>query len=164
MSTFVVNTTYAHTVTHVAVKMVEQFKNIIRDIGLDPSVMADSWDTYEEGFATWLSSRHLESATLEIYDPTTDELITRWDIEVVYAGVGSGQLWVDTDAVKYAILKAGQVPSRCEYTIKVKNTPGRPDVDGWSPCSFRSTGGLVPYSLGSTIGGTGLSGRTKYWR
>jgi hypothetical protein len=143
--------------------MVDQFKNIVRDIGLDPSRLADKWAVYEDGFSTWLASRHLESATLEIYDPSNDRLVTRWDIDVVYASVGSGQLWVDTDAVRYAILKAGKVPSSCNYTIKVQNKPGRPDVAGWVPCSFRSTDGLVPRSLGSTLGGTDLSGRTRYW-
>jgi hypothetical protein len=82
---------------------------------------------------------------------------------VVYDTVGDGALWVDAGAVRYAIAKAGLVPSSCRYEIKMTNRQGRPDVYGWSPCQFRSTAGFRRYSLGATIGGNGLSAQTAYW-
>ena len=42
--------------------------------------------------------------------------------------------------------------------------PGRPDVDGWSRCTLRSTEGFVRHSLGSTIEHYGLGGTAAYWR
>lgn len=160
-STFVIS--YAYTVTYVTTKMLLVLKEIIREIGLDPSRFTDDFDTYEDAVSTWLSSRHLQRITLEVYDPRTNGLVTRWDIDVVYSTIGEGRLWVDTAAVRYAIAKAGVAPSSCSYDIKLKNAPGRPDVPGWGPCDFRSTDGLRRYSIGATIGGNGLHAQSAYW-
>jgi len=160
-STFVVS--YAYTVTYVTTKMLLMLKELIREIGLDPSNFVNDWDSNERAISTWLDSRHLERVTLEIYNPRNDALVKRWDISVLYASVGDGSLWVDTDAIRYTILKAGLVPSTCLYDIKVKNKPGRPDVQGWGPCEFRSTEGFERYTVGATVGGNDLSGHTAYW-
>jgi len=160
-STFVIS--YAYTVTYVTTKMLLMLKEIIREIGLDPSNFADDWDTYENGVSTWLASRHLQRITLEVYDPRTNVLVTRWDIDVIYASVGDGSLWVDTAAIRYAIVKAGVAPSSCRYDIKLKNNPDYPTVRGWGSCDFRSTDGFRRYSVGATVGGNGLSAQTAYW-
>lgn len=160
-STFVI--TYAYTVTYVTTKMLLILKEIIREIGLDPSRFTDDFGTYEDAVSTWLTSCHLQRITLEVYDPRTDGLITRWDIDVVYSTVGNGRLWVDTAAVRYAIVKAGIAPSSCSYDIKLKNAPGRPDVPGWGPCDFRSTDGFRRYSTGAAVGGNELTAQTAYW-
>ena len=100
---------------------------------------------------------------MEIYDPANGRLVARWDMDVRYASVGDGCLWVDTAAVRYSIAKAGLVPSNCLYDIKLKTAPGRPDVLGWQPCQFRSTEGFERYVVGATVGGNGLSAQTSYW-
>jgi Bacterial HORMA domain 2 len=162
-STFVIS--YVYTVTYVTSKMLHLLGNIIRDIGLDPSRFTKDWAVYEDGISTWLRSRHLKRVALEVYDPTTSGLVTRWDIEIVYSTVGDGSLWVDAAAVRYAIAKAGLAPSSCLYTIKVKlnDLPGKPTVPGWGDCSFRSTDGLRRYAVGATVGGNGLATETAYW-
>ncbi len=160
-STFVIS--YAYTVTYITAKMLLMLKEIIREIGLDPSNFVNDWESNERAISTWLATRHLERVTLEVYNPRDDVLVTRWDIDVVYASVGDGALWVDTAAVRYAIIKAGVVPSACRYDIKVKNKQGRPDVEGWGPCSFRSTEGFNRYAVGSTVGGNGISAHPAYW-
>jgi hypothetical protein len=160
-STFVIS--YTHTVTHVTGKMLLTIKEIIREIGLDPSAFTSDWTTYENAISTWLNSQHLERVTLEVYNPTTDALVARWDIDVLYSSVGDGSLWVDTAAIRYQIAKAGLAPSTCRYAIKVKNKPGRKDVYGWSSCSFRSTDEFSRYSVGGTIGGNGLTTQAAYW-
>lgn len=162
MSTYTVSITYTHTVTHVTTKMLLTLKDIIREIGLDPTRFTDSWDTYERAISTWLASRHLEKVTLEVYDPKTDVLVTRWDMDVVYASVGDGALWVDTAAVRYAIAKAGVVPSTCRYNL-ILTAPGGAGVSGWGDCYFRSTAGFNRYAVGATVGGNGLSAQTAYW-
>lgn len=164
MSTFTVAITYAHTVTHVSTKMLLTIKEIIREIGLDPGQFTDDWNTNERALSTWLSSRHLERVTLEVYSPRTGALVTRWDLDVLYSTVGDGALWVDTDAIRYSIAKAGLVPSSCRYELKMTTAPGRPDVSGWGSCEFRSTEGFRRYAVGATIGGNGLTAQTSYWR
>src|SRR5258708_35669971 len=131
-STFVIS--YTYTVTDVTAKVLYLLSNIIRDIGLDPAKLARDWRVLEDGISTWLASRHLQRITLEVYDPTTNELVTRWDMDVVYSSVGDGNLWFDAAAIRYAIAKGGLVPSACLYNIKVKTLPNEPAVAGWSNC------------------------------
>lgn len=162
MSTYTVSITYTHTVTYVTTKMLLTLKEIIREIGLDPARFTDSWDSNERAISTWLASRHLQRVTLEVYDPRTNALVTRWDMDVIYASVGDGALWVDTAAVRYAIAKAGLVPSSCRYSL-ILTAPGGADVSGWGSCDFRSTDGFKRFAVGATVGGNGLSAQTAYW-
>jgi hypothetical protein len=162
MSTSTFTVSYTHTVTYVTAKMLLLLKEIIREIGLDPSHLTHDWGTYEAGMSTWLTSRHLQKVTLEVYDPTNDKLVTRWDLDVEYSATGDGALWVDTAAIRYQILKAGLVPSSCKYQIKLLSPGGR-DVPGWHTGSFRSTQGFNRYCIGTTIGGNGLSTQASYW-
>lgn len=162
MSTMTVEFSYANTVTHVTTKMLLTLKEIIREIGLDPSKFAEDWESYELAISTWLDSRHLQRVILEIYSPRTDALVARWDIDIVYASVGGGSLWVDTDAIRYSIAKAGAVPATCHYDIRL-TAPGGSRVPGWGSCSLRSTEGFKRYSVGATIGGNDITAKTSYW-
>jgi Bacterial HORMA domain 2 len=83
-------------------------------------------------------------------------------MDVVYSSVGDGNLWFDAAAIRYAIAKAGLVPSSCLYDIKVRTFPNEPYVARWSSCSFRPTDGFKRYAVGATIGGNGLSTETAY--
>ena len=163
MSTFAFVNTYAFTVTHVTNKLLLSLKEIIRETGLDVAKMTKQWSVLELGVSTWIDSKHLETVTLEIFDSKKDDLVGRWDIEIVYGYVGDGSLWVDTDAIKYSIRKAGLVPAGCDYRIVVCGRPNAPAVDGWSNCTLRSTDGFYRYSIGTTIGGSGLGAGVAYW-
>jgi hypothetical protein len=156
---------YTHSVTYVADNILKSLKDIIRLSGLDPAKFADDWEVNQRGIRSWLDSGHLELVTLEIYHPTTDALITRWDITVLYGwSSGDGSFWTDTEQLRYAILKAGVVPSQAKYRLIIQNKPGRPDVEGWSPTTFRSTDGMVRQSLGATVQHQGLGANASYWR
>jgi hypothetical protein len=144
--------------------MLNSLKEIIRLSGLSPEKLTLGWVVLERGIRTWLHSEDLQEVHLEVYNPRTNKLIGRWDFEVYYGFVGDGAFWVDVDAIKYHIIKAGNWPSICEYRIVVTNRPGRPDVDGWSKTTLRSTDGFVRQSIGTTIDGSGLSTGTGYWR
>jgi hypothetical protein len=164
MSTFVVVNTYAYSVTYVTGKILNSIKNIIRLSGLSPEKLIDEWAILERGIMTWLSGEFLEEIHLEVYSPVTDALIGRWDFEIFYGYTGDGAFWVDPDAIKYHIKKAGVWPSSCEYRIVVTTKPGRPDVAGWRTTTLHSTDGFVRQSIGTTIDGSGLSAGTGYWR
>jgi len=156
---------YTQSVVYVADNILKSLKDIIRLSGLDPTKLINDWAVLLRGLSEWIESRHLESVTLEIFDPKTDVLLFRWDVEVVYTwDVSAGTFWTDTDQLKWAIKKAGLVPSQADYSVSVHNKPGRPDVSGWSRCTLRSTDGMVRQSLGATIEHNGLSANTTYWR
>lgn len=99
-----------------------------------------------------------------MFDPRTDALIGRWDFDIYFGASGDGDMWVNTDDIRYHIRKAGQWPSSCDYRVVVTTKPGRPHVGGWSGTTFRSTDGFVRQSLGTTIDGNGIGSGTAYWR
>lgn len=156
---------YTHSVTYVADNILKSLKDIVRLSGLDPTKLVNGWDDNMRALRTWLDTEDLQKVVLEIYDPKTDKLITRWDIDVVYGWAsGDGSFWTDTDQLKYAIRKAGIAPSAASYRLLMNSKPGRPDVQGWSSTAYRSTGGMVRQSLGSTVEHSGLGGSAAYWR
>jgi hypothetical protein len=154
-----------HSVTYVADNILKSLKDIIRLSGLDPSEFVGDWQTNMRAVRTWLESGHLNRIMLEIYNPKTDALIERWDIDVAYGGAGGdGSFWLDTEQLKYAIRKAGVAPSEARYCLKIDTKEGRPDVAGWSRGQCRSTSGMVRQSLGATIEHGALSASTSYLR
>ena len=165
MSSVAVNT-YTHSVTYVADNILKSFKDVIRLSGLDPSNLVNSWDSKMRALNTWLGTGDLEAVVLEIFNPHTGALITRWDIDVVHnwSLSAEGTFWTDTDLLRYHIRKAGVAPADARYELLLQTKPGRPDVEGWSRGTYRSTAGLVRQSLGSAIEHNGLGGNAGYWR
>lgn len=130
--------------------ILKSLKDIIRLSGLDPSEFVGDWDINMRGVQTWLNTGDLESVELEIYDPKTDALIFRWDINISYGwSGGDGNFWTDTEQLKYAIRKAGLVPSQARYRFLVHTKQGRPDVIGWSRPTLTTT--RIIGSLASTL-------------
>lgn len=156
---------YTNSVIYVADNILKSLKDIIRLTGLNPSSLAETWESTLRATRTWLDSGHLERVVLEIYHPLTDALIIRWDIDIVYSWTsGDGSFWTDTEQLKYHIRKSGVVPGEASYRLLLHNKPGRPDVDGWNPTSYRSTEGMVKQTLGSTVEHNGLGATAGYWR
>lgn len=157
--------TYTHSVTYVADNILKSLKDIIRLSGLDPSAFIGNWQTNLNAISTWLSTGDLLKVLLEIYDPRTDRLIIRWDIDIAYEWTGGdGSFFTDTDQLKYAIRKAGIAPSEARYRLLLRTKPGEAYVAGWSDATFLSTEGMIRQSLGSTIEHSGLGASTSYLR
>lgn len=164
MTSVAVNT-YTHSVTYVADNILKSLKDIIRLSGLNPAEFVGDWALNMRAVEAWLHSGDLESAKLEIFDPKTDALITLWEISISYGwSGGDGNFYTDTDQLRYAIQKHGIAPSEARYRLLLHTKPGRPDVDGWSRTSARSTAGMVRQSLGTTIEHSGLGASTSYLR
>lgn len=164
MTSVTVNT-YTHSVTYVADNILKSIKDIIRLSGLNPANFVNDWESNMRALRTWLYSGHLERVILEIFNPKTDTLILRWDIDIVYNwSSGDGNFWTDTEQLKYHIRKAGIAPRDASYALLLHTKPGRPDVEGWGKGSYRSTNGMARHSLGSTIEHNGLGANAAYWR
>ncbi len=157
--------TYSHSATYVADNILKSIKDIIMLSGLDPGSFVGNWQSNLQAMQTWLDSHALTGVELEIYNPRTDALIFRWDIDVVYAwSGGDGEFWTDTEQLRYAIRKAGIVPSGAQYRFVLRVKPGTPDIADWSDAKMRSTQGMVRQSLGTTVEHSGLGANTSYWR
>lgn len=165
MSTFVTVNTFTHSVTFVANNILLCLQDIVRRSGLDPDKIVADWVVLEKGLARWLDTRHLEAVSLEVFNATTGGLVGRWDFTIAYSwNGGTGGFWIDTDQIRYAILKQGVFPSTCKYGVVVLNKPGRPDVPGWSATTYRSTDGFIRQSIGTTLDASGLSAGAAYYR
>jgi hypothetical protein len=164
VSTYALTYNATHTVTYVTGKMLLLLKEIIRGIGLAPGKLTDEWRSLELAISTWLRSQHLEKLCLEIYNPCSDVLVSRWDLDVVYGYGSDNTFWADTDSIRYTMQKSGLAPSTCRYCFLLYTKEGRPDVPGWGPGKARSTDGLCRYSIGATIGGNGIGTEVAYWK
>lgn len=157
--------TYSHSATYVADNILKSIKDIILLSGLNPGAFVGDWQSNLQAMRTWLNSQALLGVKLEIYNAKTNALIFRWDIDVVYAwSGGDGEFWTDTEQLRYAIRKAGLVPSEAQYQFILTVKTGTPDVAGWSDATMRSTQGMVKQSLGTTVEHSGLGANTSYWR
>lgn len=163
MTAVAVNT-YTHSVTYVSDNILKSLKDIIQLIGLNPNKLIANREVLMRGLEAWLDSGHLNKVVLEIFDPSTDRLVGRWDVDIVYGWSGNGEFWFDPDQIRYHIQKVGLAPNNVTYRIVVENRANRPSVQGWSSTSFRSTNGLVRQTLGLTINHSGLGGGFSYWR
>lgn len=156
---------YTHSVTYVTDNVLKSLKDIIRLSGLSPANLVNSWESKHRAIKTWIESRHLERVELEIFNPATNALIVRWDLDIVYQwSDGDGSFYTDTEQLKYAIKKAGVAPESASYEVILKIRPGRPDVAGWGPVTSRSIDGMARQTLGSTVEHSGLGASTAYWR
>jgi len=159
---------YTHAITHVTNNVMRSLKDVIRLSGLDPTkFVVDDWDSTEIALQTWIESGHLEKITLEVFDPRTSKPLAFWDVGISYGySGGDGSFWVDTDAIRYAIQKAGVHPSSADYRVIVtwNRNPNRPHVDGWSPTTARSRDGFIVQHIGTTVEASGLSGSLAYLR
>jgi hypothetical protein len=156
---------YTHATTYVADNILKSLKNILLYSGLDPDKLADEWDVLHRGIKAWIDSGHLQKVVLEVYDPRTDALVGRWDVNISYEWTGGdGQFWTDTDAIRFAIKKAGVLPSTAKYRVVATTVRGRPDVSGWSTTTLRSTDGMIEQRIGTSIEASGLNGGVSYYR
>lgn len=157
--------TYTHAVTHVADNVLKSLKNILLLSGLAPDKLAGDRQILHRGISKWIESGHLRTIVLEIYNPSTNALVGRWDIHISYEWTdGDGQFWADTEMIRFAVKKAGLLPSTAKYVVIVELKDNAPQVPGWSTTTFRSTAGLVEQRVGTSVEASGLSAGLSYYR
>jgi hypothetical protein len=156
---------YTHSVTYVADNILKSLKDILLYSGLDPGKLSADWNVLHRGIKTWIESEHLLNVVLEVFTPSNDKLLGRWDIDIAYEWTGGdGQFWTDTEMIRFAIKKAGVLPAAAQYAIKVSLRNGYPSVPGWSSTTFRSTVGMIEQRIGTTVEASGLGGGVSYYR
>ena len=169
MATSVQVSTFTHSTTFVANNLLRSIKQLIVGSGLAADKLAGDWALLERGIATWLMSGHLNTLTLEVYtagSSTSTGLVGRFDFDIDYGYFpgGDGDLWLDSDAVAFAIKKAGTYPSLCQYRVLAACADGRPSVTGWSDTTYRSAAGFIQQSMGTAIAGGSLGAGLSTYR
>jgi hypothetical protein len=158
-------TTYA--ATHVATNMLGRIRSIVKGSGLNPDLLRDQWPTLERGIETWLTSCHLKTVTLEVFDPgkRPSDFAGRFDFSIDYGYYpgGDGDLWLDPDTVAHAIRKNGTYAARCQYRIVIDCAPGYPPIPGWAATTYRSTEGFTRHTVGTALGGGNIGAGLSYY-
>ena len=87
-----------HSVVYVSDNILKTLKDVLLHSGLDPQKLASDYDTLLRGIRRWIETEHLQKVILEVYNPITDDLIGRWDVDVVYTySASAGTFWTDTE-------------------------------------------------------------------
>ena len=162
MTTVTVNT-YTHSVTYVSDNIMRVLQDIIYRSGLNPGRLTGDWGIISQGIQTWLGTGHLNKVVLEVFNPSNNELVGRWDIDIVYGASSDDSYWTNTEQIKDSILRAGLNPNNADYKIIAENKLGHPSVEGWVSTNFRNTDGFARHSFGMTISHGGLGAATSGW-
>lgn len=138
------------------------FYEAIQAGGLDPSEYANNQETVEAGLRTWLTTRHLETAYLEIFDPATGRVATRIDLNIAYSGTGEEAYHTAIEEVRAAISQAGKLAG-CRYRVVVTTRPGAAPVKGWEPTDLQSVDHLKQHDVGKVIETAANSAGMSVW-
>jgi Bacterial HORMA domain 2 len=164
---YVHTTVYAqtHSVVFLSDNLRNTLREVIRENGLSPEKLMQDWVTIERGIHAWLRSRHLTGIVIEFFRPGTPEAAARWDFPIGYTGSGvDDDMWLDKNYLRQLIAKSKRPTSDCSYRILLSTSHGAPPVDGFSDCSFLSTGQLVPRQAGTVIATGHMTAGVTYWR
>jgi HORMA domain-containing protein len=159
--------TFAH--THAIVFLSDNLRNTLREVirenGISPNKLMQDWETIELGIRTWLQSGHLNNIVVEFFKPGAWVSSARWEFPIGYAGSGvDDDMWLDKNYLRQLIAKSARPSTDCTYRILLCTAPGRPYVEGFSDCSFLSTGNLVARQAGTVIATGYMTAAVTYWR
>lgn len=162
--------TFTFTTTHSITFLSDNLRNVVREVirenGLNPDNLMQSWTTIERGIRTWIDSKHLRLVAIEFYRPSSPTVAdARWDFPVGYTSSGAiDDMWLDKAYLRQLIAKAKRPAADCSYQVVISNSPGAADVDGFVSCSFRSTGDMTARSAGTIVAAAQLTASASYWK
>lgn len=162
--------TFTYTRAHTAVYVADNMRNLLRDLiswsGLNPAKLVDDWVNLGKAVQTWLESGHLQSITIEFFEPGSDGLLTRWDFPISYGGSGvDDDMWVDKLLVQQTIAKAPKPPANASYRVLLEApSSSRPFVPNMVDTSFRSTEGLTCRNSGTSMATPDIMAGINYWK
>lgn len=157
--------TRAHSLTFLSDNMRTALREIIRENGLDPDKLMNSWETIERGILAWTVSGHLNRVTVEFFQSGSTLLEARWDFPVRYTGSGiDDDMWLDKAYLRQLVAKSARPSPRCTYRITLNTSNGAPHVDGFSDCTLLDTAHLASRAAGTAIATGHLTADVTYWR
>jgi hypothetical protein len=169
MATQVYAYTRTFTQTHSIVFLSDNLRNTLREVirenGISPEKLMQDWGTIERGMKTWLQSGHLNNIVVEFFKPLASVSSARWEFPIGYAGSGvHDDMWLDKNYLRQLIAKSARPSTDCTYRILLCTNAGRPYVEGFSDCSFLSTGSLAARQAGTVIATGHMTAAVTYWR
>ncbi|MFE2886343.1 hypothetical protein ACUXZZ_23570 [Streptomyces graminifolii] len=143
-------------------EIVRIFYEVVNDVGLDVTALAETQPTIEKGLRAWLAMRKLEAAYLEVFDPVTQVVRCRTDLNIVYTSDTNERHHTDIDRVKTATGSLGRF-SGCKYRVVVSLAEGAPDVGGWDTTTLGNVDHLTRRDVGDVIDTAAVRSRMFTW-
>lgn len=163
--TYTASYTRTHTAAYVADKMRVLLTDLVRDYGLDPKALQDSWSgSVGEAARQWMASGHLSTITIEFYTPGATVAAARWDFPVRYDAAGVNDLWVDKTFLRETVAKGKAPPPGCVYRVVLSQRPGAPAMPGMVDCDFKDVSALQGRDAGTVISTPDLYASVRYYR
>jgi hypothetical protein len=165
------STTYSHVYNqaHSFVFLSDNMRNVLREVirenAISPDKLMQEWGTIERGIRAWLDSGHLNNIVVEFFKPGAAEADARWDVPIGYSGSGvDDDMWLDKNYLRQIIAKSKRPSSRCTYRVLLCTDDGAPAVDGFTRCTFLSTGQMSARQAGTVIATGHVTAGATYWR
>lgn len=145
--------------------LIANLKEVILENNLDPTSLVMGSDVIKRGLRTWIESGDLKMVVIEFFPPGSGTVTARWDFPISYSGSGvQDDMWTDKSYLRGIIAKSARPKQSDEYRVVLITEPGREDVDGFSPCEMKATGGLTSTGASTVISTGHLTASTIYWR
>jgi len=158
---------------YVANEVMRIFFIILDQRGLDNSKLLQQKEVINNGLYTWITTRHLKAAFLEIYHPEDpNKAVERWDLGFRYeepkADIdpeNSTERQFETYIEKiYEIQKKlDALPEGTEYRVVVNLEDGAPEVEGWQPTTLKDISHLERHHIGEMIDTGVIKVGMEYW-
>ena len=154
----------ARSMVYVANEITRLFLDIVNQRGLPLDYLNELLDTILTGLRTWIAGHWLTNAVLEIYDPSSDQLIQCIDLGLTYAAQMRGEEHFETaiDQVR-AALGHDQLEPHIRYRVVVQLARGAPNLPGWEATRLRSREHLRRAHLDGVIDTVGIDVGMEYW-
>ncbi|WP_406166922.1 hypothetical protein [Streptomyces sp. NBC_00996] len=143
-------------------EIVRIFYEVVSDLGMNVTELAEIQPIIEKGLRAWLAMRKLKAAYLEVFDPVTHVVRCRTDLNIVYTSETNERYRTDIDRVKTETKSLGRYPG-CKYRVVVSLADGAPDVEGWDTTTLGSVDHLTQRDVGDVIDTAAVQSRMFTW-
>lgn len=137
----------ARSYTYVVNEILRTFLEVIINAGMDPREFSRNQRTIEDGLRAWLTLRQLETASLEIFDPSSGVLAARVDFATRFRDAGDEDYLTDIMQASNLLPLAGRFSGH-RYRVVVVTTPGAVRVAGWNSTKFLNVDRLLLREVG----------------
>ena len=158
---------------YVANEVMRIFFIILDQRGLNNSKLLQQKEVINNGLYTWITTRHLKAAFLEIYHPEDqNKAVERWDFGFRYEEPKADidpensterQFKTYIEKIYEIQQRLDALPEGTEYRVVVNLEPGAPAVEGWQPTTLKDISQLERYHIGEMIDTGLINVGMEYW-
>lgn len=160
---------------YVANEVMRVFITLLDQRRLNNYKLLQQKEVITNGLFTWITTRHLKTAVLEIYHQNdTNKAIERWDLVFMYEEPTDDDGFYEDkteklfetylDEVSEFMRELAALPEGTEYRIVVDLDEGALAVEGWQPTIFKDISHLQQHHFGDDVIRTGLIDLgMEYW-